>query len=412
MAYPTSPQSQAEARSLRLPVLANGSHTAHFYSSDPQLVAEVGPRLFKAIAAGGSAVIIADGTHRKALCDFLEARGVDLNRVTNQGRWLALDASRALAEFMVGAAPDPARFAALVGGILDRLATAAALYGKENSPIAAYGEMVAVLWEKGNSAAALRLEQLWNDLALNRAFHLSCGWPLEFFSRAADGRSVAEICSEHTHVSPTLGYNNMSDDERHSGGFLWQLKAHKVLQNASQITRQTLGFYRDASAPVRISIHEAIDEVLAIYEYRLRLQDMEVRTNIRPGLEILWPPGECKHVLSNLIANAIDASAPGAEIYLSARASRHPISGASGVRLFVGDQGIGIPASVCNRVFSPFFDGRKDINIGLGLWTVKELLDKRGGTIRCRSRVGTPSGTLMTAFLPTECTTRQKPAIT
>lgn len=411
MANPTAPQSHADPRSLRLPASAEGSHTAHFYSSDPQLIAEVGLRLFRAIAAGGSAVVIADGAHRKGLCDFLELRGIDLHRVTNQGRWLALDASKALAEFMVGDVPDAARFRSLLGGVLDRLAAAAARYGKENSPIAAYGEMVAVLWEKGNSAAALRLEQLWNDLARNRVFHLSCGWPLGFFSRAADGQSVAEICSEHTHVSPTLGYNNMSADERQSGGFLWQLKAHKVLQNVSQITRQTLGFYRDASAPVRISVHEAIDEVLAIYEYRLRLQDIEVRKNIRPGLEILWPPGECKHILSNLIANAIDASAPGAEIYLSARASRHPVTGVRGVRLFVGDQGIGIPPSVCSRVFSPFFAGRKDINIGLGLWTVKELLDKRGGTIRCRSRVGARSGTMMTAFLPIEGTTRQKQAI-
>jgi hypothetical protein len=411
MAYPTSPQSQADSRSLRLPASADGSHTAHFYSSDPQLVAEVGPRLYAAVAAGGGAVVIADGAHRKGLCDYLESRGIDLNRVTNQGRWLALDASKALAEFMVGELPDPAKFAVLIGGILDRLAAAVSLTGKEKAPLAAYGEMVAVLWEKGNPTASIELEQLWNELARTRTFHLSCGWPLAFFSRSEDGRSVDQICSEHTHVTPTLGYNNMSDDERRSGGFLWQLKAHKVLQNVSQISRQTLGFYRDASSPVRISVAEAIDEVMAIYEYRIRLQDIQVRKKIRPGLEILWQQGECKHVLSNLIANAIDASSPGAEIYLSARAARHPVTGVEGVRLIVGDQGAGIPASVCSRVFSPFFAGRKDINIGLGLWTVKDLLDKRGGNIRCRSRVGTPSGTLMTAFLPAECVPQQKKAI-
>jgi Histidine kinase-, DNA gyrase B-, and HSP90-like ATPase/MEDS: MEthanogen/methylotroph, DcmR Sensory domain len=403
--------SKADPRSLRLPASADGSHSAHFYSSDPQLIAEVGPRLFAAIAANGAAVIIATDAHRKGLAEYLELRGLDLNRATNQGRWLALDASKALAEFMVGDMPDPRRFADLVGGVLDRLTTAMAQHGKEKAPVAAFGEMVAVLWEKGNSAASIRLEQLWNDLAGTRAFHLSCGWPLDLFSRTGDGLAVADICAEHTHVSPALGYNTMSDDVRRRGGFLWQLKAHKVLQHVSQISRQTLGFYRDASLPVRISISEAIDEVLAIYEYRLRLQDIDVRKNIRPGLEIMWPQGECKHVLSNLIANAVDASSPGAEIYLSAIASHHPVTGVPGVRLVVGDQGIGIPAAVCSRVFSPFFAGRKDINIGLGLWTVKDLLDKRGGTIRCRSRVGTPSGTLMTAFLPMECSPRQKQAI-
>ena len=150
----------ADARSRRLPASAEGSHSAHFYSSDSQLIAEVGPRLFAAIAAGGAAVIIADDLHRKGLVEYLEFRGIDLNRVTNQGRWLALDASKALAEFMVGDVPDPERFAELIGGVLDRLAAAVALHGKDKAPVAAYGEMVAVLWDKGNPAASIRLEQL------------------------------------------------------------------------------------------------------------------------------------------------------------------------------------------------------------------------------------------------------------
>ena len=58
--------------------------------------------------------------------------------------------------------------------------------------------MVAILYENGNPEAAIRLEQLWNDVARTRAFHLSCGWPLDFFSRTADGVDVAKICAEHS----------------------------------------------------------------------------------------------------------------------------------------------------------------------------------------------------------------------
>lgn len=384
-----------------------GSHTAHFYSSDPSLVAEVGQRLAAALAAGGAAVIVADQPHRRELAEYVEHRGIDLIRVANQGRWLALDATKTLSEFMAATGPDAQRFASLVGGILDRMASAAAMHGNQSAPIVAYGEMVAVLWQSGQKTASLRLEGLWSELGRSRTFHLSCGWPLRFFSRSEDAAALSEICSQHSHVSPALGYTTLSEEERRRGAFLWQLKAHNVLQHVSQISRQTLGYYRDASSPLTLSVSEAVDEVLAIYERRLRLKDIEVTRKIRTGLSIHWPQGECKHILSSLVANAIDASAQDSTIYLAAHASRHPITGASGLRLVVGDQGAGIPPALSSRVFTPYFVGRKDINIGLGLWTVKDLLDKRGGFIRCRSRVAVagskrPSGTLMTAFLPAE----------
>jgi signal transduction histidine kinase len=72
------------------------------------------------------------------------------------------------------------------------------------------------------------------------------------------------------------------------------------------------------------------------------------------------------------------------------------------VRLSVGDQGIGLTDSLRAQVFSPFFAARNDINVGLGLWTVKDMIDRRGGFIRCRSKVSEPSGTMMTAFLPVQ----------
>lgn len=384
-----------------------GSHTAHFYSNDASLVSEVGQRVAAALAAGGAAVIIADQPHRREMAEYVEHRGIDLTRVARQGRWLALDATKALSEFMSADEPDPQRFALLVGGVLDRLASAVSAHGTESAPIIAYGEMVAVLWENGQKQASLQLEDLWNDLGRSRAFHLSCGWPLRFFSRREDNAALNRICSQHTQVTPALGYSSLSDDERRRGVFLWQLKAHNVLQHVSQISRQTLGYYRDPASSVSLSVSEAVDEVLAIYERRLRLKDIEVIKKIRPDLAIRWPQGECKHILSSLVANAIDASGQESTIYLGAHAARHPSTTAPGLRLVVADQGIGIPPAQCSRVFSPYFVERKDINIGLGLWTVKDLLDKRGGFIRCRSRVALPSsthtsGTLMTAFLPSE----------
>ena len=396
---PSSSDSAAKSTSAPLPA---GSHTAHFFSAESQLFSEVGQRLHATLIVGGAAVIIADGPHRRGFADYLESRGIDLNRVTNQGRWLALDASKTLAEFMVGDSPDPERFFTLIGGILDRLSSAVALYGAASAPIAAYSEMVAVLWEEAKQPASLRLAKLWNELGRARSFHLSCGWPLRFFSTASDALAIDRICAEHTHVSPSLGFHSLTEKERRSGSFLWQLKAHNVLEHVSQISRQTLGFYRDIAAPVWISVPEAINEVLAIFDSRLAQRDIEVRTNIRPDVRVRSQRGDFKHILSNLFANALDASAPSSTIYVAARESRHSVTGVRGLRLLVGDQGTGIPPNVASKVFTPFFAARKDISIGLGLWTVRDLLEKRGGSIRCRSRVARPSGTMMMAFLPTE----------
>jgi hypothetical protein len=402
MAHIHTSSSDSAAKTTSSAPLRAGSHTAHFFSTESQLFSEVGQRLYATLVAGGAAVIIADGPHRRGFADYLESHGIDLSRVTNQGRWLALDASKTLAEFMVGEFPDPGRFFTLIGGILDRLTSAVVLHGSARAPIIAYGEMVAVLWEEGNQRASLRLEKLWNELGNARAFHLSCGWPLRFFSTPSDALAVDQICAEHTQISPTLGVSNPPETERRIGGFLWQLKARNVLEHVSQISRQTLGFYRDSAAPVWISVPEAINEVLAIFNIRLAQRDIEVRTNIRPDVRVRSERGDFKHILSNLFANALDASSPGSTIYVAARESRHSVTGVRGLRLLVGDQGIGIPPGVASKVFTPFFAARKDINIGLGLWTVRDLLEKRGGSIRCRSRVARPSGTMMMAFLPTE----------
>lgn len=397
------PVIQENAEDAASPV--NSSHAAHFYSSDALLVTEVAQRLGVTLAAGGSALIIATPAHRESIEHQLCMQGFDLVSIARHGRWLALDAAPTLAEFMVDSWPDGRRFTSLMGQLMDRLTIAA---DPEDPRIAVFGEMVSLLWEDGKNGAAIRLEHLWNDLATTHRFHLSCGWPLRFFSRATDGVIVQKICSEHTQILPTLGYHGLTEEERRRGAFLWQLKAHVLLQHVSQIARKTLGFYRNTPSPLWISVPDAIDDVLSIYEGRFRNSGISIRKNIRPGLEVCAMQGEFKHILSNLVANALDSSFQGSSVYIAAWESRHPVTSVRGIRLVVGDQGVGIPPSIRHNVFTPFFAAQKDISIGLGLWVVRDLVEKMGGFIRCRSRLATPedphsgSGTMMMAFLPSD----------
>src|ERR1700735_2680587 len=218
---------------------APGSHSAHFYSSDALLVTEIAQRLGTTLAAGGSAVVIATAAHRSAFEEQLRSRGLDLVRIAEQGRWRSLDAADTLAEFMIEGWPDAKRFASLIGSILDSLTRAIDPTAVSEKPlVAAYGEMVSVLWEEGKTGASIRLEELWNEMVRTRRFHLSCGWPLRFFSRDTDGVVIQRICSEHNHVVPGQGYDAMTEDERRRNTVVWQLKA-QALEEETHQSRQT-----------------------------------------------------------------------------------------------------------------------------------------------------------------------------
>ena len=182
--------------------------------------------------------------------------------------------------------------------------------------------------------------------------------------------------------------------------------ADEELQRVTHIARQTLGFYRDTAMPVWVSVPEAVEEMLAIYQRRLGYKQIRLRRGIDPGLRVRALQGAFKQIFSNLVSNAIDASPQSGAIEVRAWEATHPITGAPGIQLVVADSGCGVPEAIRRQIFAPFFTTKKDAGTGLGLWIVKGMLARAGGFIRCRSRVaeagGEGSGTVMMVFLPSE----------
>ena len=159
---------------------------------------------------------------------------------------------------------------------------------------------------------------------------------------------------------------------------------------------------------MKVVISDAIQDVLTVYERRFKYKDLRVECSVEPGLTARTLQGELKQVLSNLLANAIDASNEGGRIVVRARSSREFRSGQPGVRITIADYGSGISAQDKARLFTPFFTTRKEVGTGLGLWITKELLEKKGGHIRFRSRQSQPSGTVMSVFLPLQSLSERK----
>jgi PAS domain S-box-containing protein len=191
--------------------------------------------------------------------------------------------------------------------------------------------------------------------------------------------------------------------------------AEQEVQRMSEITQQTLRFYRQSTSPARANMAELLDSVLTLYGARLSTIGIRVERNYDPDMDLFCFAGEVRQVISNLVSNAIDASAAGDRLILCARRSRDwSDPGREGVRFVVADTGAGMDAEVRRRLFEAFFTTKGATGTGLGLWVSHEIILKHHGKVHVRSRSasgGASSGTVFEMFFPDnqEPKARQEP---
>jgi PAS domain S-box-containing protein len=201
-------------------------HTVQFYAEDQSLISGLTRLIATALVTGNSAIVIATKAHREALTLDLQAGGLDTMKALWRGRFTLLDAAETLAKFTVDGWPDTTRFTELIGGYVAR--AKAASHGG-NSRVVAFGEMVSLLWAQGKPEAALRLEQLWNDLGKTHDFSLRCAYPIGSFAREEDGEPFLKICAEHSGVIPGESYTDLATEaERLRNISLLQQKARAL----------------------------------------------------------------------------------------------------------------------------------------------------------------------------------------
>ena len=181
----------------------NENHVVQFYSDDSPLLDGLVRYIGTALRVGDAALVIATQKHREELNRRIQARDIDTSAAIGEGRLVLLDARETLSKLMVNGQPDKAKFVSEVGGVLDSIRASA---GNPRLRVAAFGEMVALLWLDGNRDAAVQLEKLWNDLAKTHSFALRCAYPLNGFSHQDDSELFVKICSEHSGVIPSESY--------------------------------------------------------------------------------------------------------------------------------------------------------------------------------------------------------------
>jgi signal transduction histidine kinase len=245
-----------------VPVSQDHDHFVQYYESDVFLIGSIarfiGPGL---IDGDDSAIVAATPQHRDALEKALEKAGCDVERMIEQGRYVALDADDLLARFMVDDRPDPMLFSEVVGGIVARVAA-------PGRRVRIFGEMVAQLWAAGNVTAAADLEELWNKLAQVHPFTLFCAYPIRGFE---DGSvdMFERICDSHSRVIPAESYTQLeSPDER-----LREIASlqHYIVSEDARI-REREEFLRRRQA---FDLNDAVIQGLAVAKFALELGDTD-----------------------------------------------------------------------------------------------------------------------------------------
>jgi PAS domain S-box-containing protein len=165
-------------------------HAVQFYEEEQFLVERVAEFLAAGAGEGEPCVVIATAEHNAAFAGQLQALGVD------SGAMLFLDARATMEQFLSRGMPDEERFRRVIGAVLERA-------NPSGGRVRAYGEMVDLLWRDGEPDAAIRLEELWNDLANHHTFSLLCAYPMGNFYKESDSARFERVCSTHTVVRPT-----------------------------------------------------------------------------------------------------------------------------------------------------------------------------------------------------------------
>jgi len=172
-------------------------HEVLFYSDDAVFLDSLARFIGIALRSGDVAIVAISESHRDGLVLRLKAQGLDVDAATQQGRYIQLDVAKTLSTFMVNDMPDSARFFEVVRGLIH---SAGKVAKGEHSRVVACGEGVALLWAEGKADAAIRLEQLWDQVGKTFEVDILCGYALSSFHGEEGEHVFRSICAEHSAV--------------------------------------------------------------------------------------------------------------------------------------------------------------------------------------------------------------------
>jgi signal transduction histidine kinase len=183
-------------------------HAVQFYESEDYLIGLIAGFVAEGLMDRQPTVVILAPHRVDPLTRALEDKGVNVANETASDFLILVDAAETLNGLMDGNRPVHDRFRTLVSPVIARSAA------RKPGGIRAYGEMVDLLSRRGNTDAAIEIEELWNEVSREQPISMLCGYHMGSFRDATHTASLDRICRAHTRVRPTERFIQQDDANR------------------------------------------------------------------------------------------------------------------------------------------------------------------------------------------------------
>src|SRR3954465_1772854 len=157
-----------------------------------------------ALANGEGVILVPTSEHWNAFRPRLEAEGVDVKTALDRGQLTVVDADELLPRFMRHTMPEAPVFLGLAGEIIARTRSAGRF-----PKVRWWGEMVNVLWERGDVAASMNLEDLFDRVAREQNIAVFCSFLMDNFNGDVHTHMLPRLGDNHSHLIPVEDYTRL-----------------------------------------------------------------------------------------------------------------------------------------------------------------------------------------------------------
>src|SRR5438270_9606347 len=179
-------------------------HIVHLYQDQDFLNRVVCRFAAAALANGEGVILVPTPAHWDAFRPRLVAEGVDVKGAQERGQLTVVDANDFLPRFMQHAMPDGPMFLGLAGEIIGRTRAAGRF-----ANVRWWGEMVNVLWERGDVAASMNLEDLFDQVSREQNVAVFCSFLMDNFNGDVHTRMLPRLGDNHSHLIPVEDYGRL-----------------------------------------------------------------------------------------------------------------------------------------------------------------------------------------------------------
>jgi hypothetical protein len=208
-----------------------------------------------AIANGEGVILVPTVAHWEAFRPRLEAEGVNVAEAQDRGQLTVVDADELLPRFMKDAMPDAPVFLGLAADVI-ATARREARYPR----VRWWGEMVNVLWEQGNVAASMSLEDQFDRLAQHHEIAIFCSFVMDNFNSEVHSRLLPRLGQNHSHLIPVEDYARL---ERAVGDALRQTVGADDARVLEQqlLSNYSPAFHMPRSQVLLLALRESLPDV-------------------------------------------------------------------------------------------------------------------------------------------------------